>query len=643
MAPENTAVTPQSATGNQTPDVSAAAPAAVAPAATSPAAASAPAPDTTQSGMPGAPTGTTPIVPGAPVTSPAQLQQQPSPIAPYIQAANEAAAKATQIASESTAPPPPGPHARLLSMIQGLAVGAGAFGKAIATHGKEGGVDDVLAYQNQQKQQEIQAQQARDAAKNQKLQQQIAAVNTNLALANGAALMAKLPGEMTKESLSNAAAKQGIAINAADFAAAHGGMSPDEFNTAMSDTAPLGAEGSKGVNPYFRNNANIQLQAASDPRSLGPNDPYVQTLWKTLQDPNASAKDIELASQNVQKQLAAQNAITDQAIKKDTAFANSTVGKLSTPTALADPGSQAAIQAAIDDPKTAPADVPRLRALIPQAAVAQKNAEDIKARTALAEQQAKQGDPNSAGALLANYSLTLPELKARSTDTNFIQKATEAAQRINPDFKPAVADAQAKAASSEANIQFFRNTDSLLVNNGTLDQLQSAYKNLGNTKIPAINNPENMRKAAAGSGPLAAAYAAQVGVIDDYAKVMAGSGGSDNARETALKIINLAASPEAQTAAIAQLRAQIESQRNGQIGINPYLKFMFPDPAGRAEVAGKAGTQPAVTMAAPARPAGVAANAQFWMIPGEAGGAWLDPASVKAAQKQHPNMIRVGE
>src|ERR1700728_4839726 len=33
-----------------------------------------------------------------------------------------------------------GPHARLLNMISGLALGADAFGKAIATRGKEGGV-----------------------------------------------------------------------------------------------------------------------------------------------------------------------------------------------------------------------------------------------------------------------------------------------------------------------------------------------------------------------------------------------------------------------------------------------------------------------------------------------------------------------
>src|SRR5882762_7633336 len=50
-------------------------------------------------------------------------------------------------------PPPdvPGNHSKLIGMLQGLAVATGAFGKALATHGKEGGVQDVLAYEQNQK------------------------------------------------------------------------------------------------------------------------------------------------------------------------------------------------------------------------------------------------------------------------------------------------------------------------------------------------------------------------------------------------------------------------------------------------------------------------------------------------------------
>jgi hypothetical protein len=578
MAPETTTATP---TSNAS---------AVDTSALTQAGSAAATPDTTQSGMPGAPT-TASIVPGAaPSTSPASLMEQPIPTNPYIQAANDAAKRLVDASAESTAPPPPPPHARLLSMVQGLAAGLSAAGKSLATRGKEGGAEDVQNYEIKKQQAAQSAQAARDAAKNQKIQQAVTAVNTNLAMANMAHQAATWPAEATAEGLKNAANKQGISITAADFAATHGGMSPDEFTGALSDTTPLGPQGSKGVNSYFRDNANIQLGAAT--KTLGANDPYVQALWKVYSDPNATAKDLVVASQNVQKQLGAQNAATDQQIKKDSAFANSTVGKLSTPTALVDPGAQAAIQSAIDNPNTDPKDIPTLRALIPQAAVAQQNAQNIKEREARNQQLVDNGTPEDAGKLLADHSLTLPELKSRKVTGDFIIKATEAAQKIDPTFKPAEADAQAKAASSEANVQFFRNTDSLLVKNGTLDQLAAAYKNLGNTKIPAINNLENLRKAAAGSGPVAAAYAAQLGVIDDYAKVMAGSGGSDNARDAAFKIIGLGASPEGQAAAIAQIRAQVESQRNGQIGINPYLKGMFPDPATRQEVPGKAGTQP---------------------------------------------------
>jgi hypothetical protein len=322
-------------------------------------------------------------------------------------------------------------------------------------------------------------------------------------------------------------------------------------------------------------------------------------LQTIVADPKATPKDLWLATNQLQTQRGLQKEATAEKTARETAAAGSPVGKLGTPEALVAPGAQAAIQAKIDDPATDVNDIPRLRALLPQAAVAQFNAENIKAREARNQQIVNQGSPDDAGQLLANRSLTLSELKSRQVTPKFIADAVLAAQKYDPTFKAAESEGQGRIAGSAANQQFFGNTDSLLVKGGTLDQLATAGSNLGNTKIPALNTLDNWRKAALGQGPQAAYAAAALGVADDYSKVMTGGQGSDTSRLQALNIINKNLSPEGRAAAINQIKLAVTSQRNGRIGTNPYLKDMYPDPSTRTEAAGVAGTQP-VPGAAPA-------------------------------------------
>lgn len=84
-------------------------------------------------------------------------------IAPDISGSPAAGAPASatilgQKPSIATPPDVPGNHAKILGMLQGLAVATSAFGKALGTHGREGGAQDVVAYQEQQRQ-EARAQQ----------------------------------------------------------------------------------------------------------------------------------------------------------------------------------------------------------------------------------------------------------------------------------------------------------------------------------------------------------------------------------------------------------------------------------------------------------------------------------------------------
>jgi len=515
--------------------------------------------------------------PGPSVQGTSEFQQAQG----FEQKAQEATQRAADLANQPITVPQ-GKHAPLMNLIAGIAQGFSAFGTSLATKGEKGGAQQVAEYENQKQQLEMQKQQQALNAKNQAISQQISVADTNHKMGQQIWLMANMPNEMAESDLKVKQGQQALAggaqaqqITGADFQAAHGGMKPDEFSAALSTNAP--AASGQGVNPFFVNSAKQQLEAST--KVLGTDDSFVKNLQSTLADPKATPKDLWTATSQLASQQEKQSNASKQQAEQQSAEAGSPVGKLSTPEALAAPGAQAAIQAKIDDPTTKPTDLPRLRALLPQAAVAQFNAENIKQREARNTQIVNQGDPDAAGMLLANRSLTLDELKSRQVTPAFIEQATLAAQKYDPNFKAAESAGQSKIAGSATNQQFFGNTDSLLVKGGTLDQLETAGGNLGNNKLPVLNSIDNWRKAALGEGPQAAYAAAALGVADDYSKVMSGGTGSDTARLSALDIINKNLSPEGRAAAISQIRQAVESQRQGRVGTNPYLSDMYPDPA----------------------------------------------------------------
>jgi hypothetical protein len=70
-----------------------------------------------------------------------------------------------------------------------------------------------------------------------------------------------------------------------------------------------------------------------------------------------------------------------------------------------------------------------------------------------------------------------------------------------------------------------------------------------------------------------------LGVADDYSKVMTGGQGSDTSRQQALDIIGKNLSPEGRAASVSQIRDQVNSQREGRIGTNLYIRDMYPQPS----------------------------------------------------------------
>lgn len=526
----------------------------------------------------------------APAQQPNLATAVQNTIAPYVQKEQAASQRAEELANTPTAAPNV-PHARLLSMVQGLALGLSAFGTAIATHGQEGGAKEVAEVQAVQNQDKIAAQQAAQAQKNAQIQQQLMVADTNEKLAQNVLFMATLPNTIAEGDLkvqqgqqAVKAGAQDLAKTAADFQSTYG-VTPDEFNALT--------QGGSSVSPKTQQNfsqyAAQRIGAAT--KVLKSDDPYLLGAQKVINDPNASAGDIFNAIAAVNREVGFQAASDQEKLRQEQAQAGSIYAKLSAPEALSQPGAQAAINAAIEDPNTDPADLPKLKALIPKAAIAQSNLVEQKRRQDQAQQLVAQGDSDDAGKMLADRTMTLQDLKLRNATPAFMIKAVKAAQKYDKNFNAAQSENEAKIAASAANQQFFGNTDSLLVNGGTLDQLQQAFKNLGNQQLPPVNSLENVRKAALGQGPQAAIAAAILGVADDYSKVMSGGQGSDTSREQAIEIINKNLSPEGVVASTSQIRKQVESQRNGRIGTNPYLKLMYPDPTTLQEVPGQAGAQ----------------------------------------------------
>lgn len=223
-----------------------------------------------------------------------------------VQNANAATQRATQRA-QPTPPPTPGPHARLLGMVQGLALGLGSFGTAIATHGREGGIQEVQQVQAAQQQQKIQAQQAAEAQKNAQIQQDISVADANRANAHSILLLGTVPLDLQAKELDIEGKQQELSTNEATFRATHFGMSSPEFNDMQSSN---GQGGSAQNFQLMRTQISQKVQAAIQNPEVGPNDPYVKQTQAVLANSNASPRDVYTASQNLDNQVNLRHGVT---------------------------------------------------------------------------------------------------------------------------------------------------------------------------------------------------------------------------------------------------------------------------------------------------------------------------------------------
>lgn len=227
----------------------------------------------------------------------------------------------------------------------------------------------------------------------------------------------------------------------------------------------------------------------------------------------------------------------------------------------------------------------------------QQNWKETAAKTkAETDRSLKVGDPSIAARLLYDGTLTLSQLKARSSDARFIADVTSQAQQMargagDNTWTPQVGESYFKVAQTPANQQFFGNVNSLIAPTGTLSQLQQQYDKLGNVQFPKLNSWEDYLAYQLGeekAGTAMAGFAqTALAVADDYAKVMGGAVGTDTARMDLLKRFSNAHNPAQFQAVVEAARAGIKSQAAERIGHNSLLQQMYgenvPENAQRAK------------------------------------------------------------
>jgi hypothetical protein len=550
-----------------------------------------------------------------------------------MQAQQDALKKEADIAGESTAPPPPGPHARLLAMVQGLALGADSFGKSIATHGREGGVEEVQQQLQAQQNQKIQAQQARDAAKNSKIQQQLMVADTNQKLAQNVLFMHSLPDEINSKHLAVAGEElrqkgeaQGQAIGAADFAAQHGGMSPDDFQKAIASPTPVAGQAGQAASPvagFFTTKANQQLQAAT--KVLGDSDPYVQQLKAAISNPQATAKDLWTATNNVQSQLSNQEAATTATLKREEANTatrpkdlNDAVGRLTQAQQAYASNPTPANQKAVDDMKAA-----------------RKEFLSADGSKAAIEESAKEGNPKSLAAGLVRGDVAWSQVVS-SRKPEFAKAAFDAAdalsmQQTGKHFSAVTNERNYKQATDPNVAKTLNLIDAMTEPKGSLDITRDAFLRIPNKlDEQTFNKIMNGSITELGGKSVTDFRAAVTGLAGEYSQIISGGAGTNESFNHAINIIKDSYGKGQGVSALDILNAEVSARKKGIVRDNPTLMAAYPDqPRTDSQKAADAATAPKA--ADFPRPSNVSSGAILMKAPGGQPH-WVEPQNIAAAR-----------
>lgn len=236
------------------------------------------------------------------------------------------------------------------------------------------------------------------------------------------------------------------------------------------------------------------------------------------------------------------------------------------------PQLQTALQNEVDPGRRA-----KLTSALDTAKVARDNYFEDMSRKSKAEQAAKEGNPVTAGKMLAAGDVTLADLRTRGTTTDFIENAITEAKRVDPTYNAADEVNFEHVAKSPTSATFFGSARSLMSKGGTMDQLTEWGKKIPDNGLPTLNTIEDWEKLKLGKGPLAGYAALVLGVADDYGKVMGGGTASDSARDAALHLFAAAQTQEQRADAINATLGAVGSQFDGRVGNNKFLAREYGD------------------------------------------------------------------
>jgi hypothetical protein len=238
---------------------------------------------------------------------------------------------------------------------------------------------------------------------------------------------------------------------------------------------------------------------------------------------------------------------------------------------------QGELQRRLHDPETKPEQMKGLRDRLDQASNALVAMEAHDKRTKEADDAIKNGDVDEVARELVANKVTRSELQTRGLTEAFVQKALAKARELDADYSYPRQEGWLNAAKAPQQATFFGNVNSLMADNGTIDQLMEAGTKISDHDFQILNKMKNWYSLQSGQPGIAGYSGTVVGIADDYAKVMGGGVGSDKAREMILNLINPNASPEQRKSAAEAIRGAVRSQAEGRLGQNPFMWSMYGD------------------------------------------------------------------
>ena len=462
-------------------------------------------------------------------------------------------------AQQATSPPPdqPGTHAKLLGLIQGGLVGLGAMGKAFATHGREGGVQEVVNIQQQQSQE-------KRAAEDQDMRRKAFATNQALNELKLEQARQAAPTEQAQR-LANL---QQTKLNIAKELNPKGVLIPDDPNDPTHGQAVLQyAKANGGMDKFI-----FDHQDGVGTFVTKRADIFGKVLNQDQADAyNGMAKTLGVDSAPYKAGMSAEDANDLLAVMQ---------GKLH--------GQILQSQATQEQAKAGTAgQMAQLDVTAKKAQIAQ-----TQTATAVAQKQLQSTTADDMAQQLVDGNLDPSQLSKRTSKgsdsyNNILSKANQLSmQQSGKPFNVAQASLDYNYSKNPQTQSTLKMIDGMTEKGGSIDIAQNAAKALPQFNSPTVNKIFNAAATGFGSAEATNFHTAMLGLADEYSKVMGGGVSSDTGRQQSLDLLKDAYSKGQLAGAVDIMRKDISARKQALVGDNRYLQRQYPQTENFTHVSG---------------------------------------------------------